>query len=171
MKYLSAILILAIPVLFNTCREDDELPPPTMEGRGTFGCLVNGKLMLSEGYSTQSGTHAEIYRGSDTLAVNIYGYREGQTMFMSIIGVPDLKINEPYSFINNDDCCGLQYLEYANTGQCAYERAVSGYVTLSKWDEGKAILAGTFQFTANSDECAGTVVITEGRFDIGEIVY
>ncbi|MEJ7645769.1 MAG: hypothetical protein WKF87_14335 [Chryseolinea sp.] len=169
MKYLSAILILAIPLLFSTCREDDELPPITMEGKGTFGCLVNGKMMLGEGY-LQNGTHADIYKGSDTVAVNIYGYRDGQTMFMSIIGVPDLKINERYSFINND-CCGLQYVEYTDTGQCTYELPISGYVTLSRWDEGKNILAGTFQFTAESDECPGTVVITEGRFDIGEIFY
>ena len=171
MKYFSVFLVLAITGLFK-CSEEDELPPISKEGRSTFGCMVNGKLWLTEGSAFSSNTHAEIYRSHDTIAVNIYANGRSQTtMFMSIIAVPALKINEPYHFINNDECCGLQYLDFTGAVSCAYELPISGHVTLSRWDEGEGILAGTFQFSAESDECPGTVVITEGRFDIGEIVY
>ncbi|MEJ1242481.1 hypothetical protein WBG78_30310 [Chryseolinea sp. T2] len=90
---------------------------------------------------------------------------------MSIIANPDFKINEPYYFISSNECCGLQYLDFSGAVSCAYELPISGHVTFSRWDEGKSILAGTFQFSAKSAECSGTVVITEGRFDISEIVY
>jgi len=170
MKYVSILILLALPVAFSTCRDEDELPPITMEGKNTFGCVVNGKLWLPEGRLGQSATHAEIYKRPDTLAVNIYSGNSRQSIFMSIIDFPDLRINETYDF-NNDKCCGLQYLDFENTVSCSYELPISGYVKLSKWDLDKGILAGTFEFKAFSDECPETVVITEGRFDIGEIVY
>ncbi len=171
MKSLSVIVILAIPVLLSTCREDDELPPITMEGKGTFGCLVNGKLLISLGPSGP-GTHAQVFHLPDTLAVNIYAgnYIENQTIFISILATPDLQINKIYDLYKNS-CCGLQYLKYDEEGSCSYELPTSGHVKISRWDESKGILAGTFQFTAESDKCPGTVVITEGRFDIGEIIY
>jgi len=172
MKYFSVLFIIILPAVLSTCREDDELPPLTIEGRNTFGCLVNGKLWLAEGSAFASSTHAEIYRTVDTLAVNIYGNGISQTtMFMSIIASPDLKINQPYYFANSDKCCGIQYLDFSGAVSCAYEMPIGGHITFSRWDEAKAILAGTFQFIAESDECPGTVVITEGRFDIGEITY
>lgn len=172
MKYLSILVLLALPVAFSTCRDEDELPPITMEGKNTFGCLVNGKMFISKGGFGQSGTHAEVYKRPDTVAINIYAGNsvENQTIFISIIDSPDLRINGTYDF-NNDKCCGLQYLNYDNEISCSYEAPVSGYVKLSKFDLSKGIVAGTFEFKAYSLECEDTVVITEGRFDIAEIFY
>lgn len=170
MKYLSFLLLVCIPIAFSNCRDEDELPPITMEGKNTFGCIVNGKLWLPEGTFGQSATHAEIYKRPDTLAVNIYASNSGQSIFMSIIDMPDLKINETYDFSNNK-CCGLQYLNFENSPSCSYEIPTSGHITLSKLDLNKGIIAGTFEFKASSDECEDTVVITEGRFDIAEIFY
>lgn len=170
MKYLPVMPLFAFAVLFITCREDDELPPITREGKSTFGCLVNGKIWLTEGSAFASNTHAEVYCFHDSIAVNIYANGRSQTtMFMSIIARSALKINEPYHFVNSNECCGLQYLDFSGAVSCSYELPVSGHVTLSRWDEDEGILAGTFQFSAESDECLGTVAITEGRFDIGEI--
>lgn len=127
MKYLTVVVLLALPVVLSTCRYQDELPPVTMEGRNTFGCFVNGKLWLAEGRLGKSGIYAEIYKRPDTLAVNIYSSNDGQLIFMSIIDFPDLRINKAYDF-NKDNCCGLQYLDFENTVSCSYELPVNGLV-------------------------------------------
>lgn len=46
---------------------------------------------------------------------------------------------------------------------------VSGSVTLSRWDREARIISGTFEFTVARG--ADTVRITEGRFDIDEVVF
>ncbi|HYG16765.1 MAG TPA: hypothetical protein VEC12_13495 [Bacteroidia bacterium] len=45
------LLILAIPVWFAACIDDKpepkpEMPPLTFEGKNTFGCTINGELLL-----------------------------------------------------------------------------------------------------------------------------
>ena len=169
MKHLTILVLLSLPLALSTCRDEDELPPITTEGKNTFGCVVNGKLWLPEQSLGQGATHAEIYKRPDTLAVNIYSSNQGQSIFMSIIDFPDLRVNETYYF-TNEKCCGLQFLNFENSASCSYEVPQSGHIKLLKWDPDKNILAGTFEFKAYSDECEDTVVITEGRFDIGEII-
>ena len=43
--------IILCALFYSACNEDeDELPPVTMEGKNTFGCLVNGKVFELEGH-------------------------------------------------------------------------------------------------------------------------
>lgn len=65
MKHLIYILtVLALPLMALQCKKDNpveancqgdiacelaKLPPATTEGKGTFGCLVNGKAWLPKG--------------------------------------------------------------------------------------------------------------------------
>ena len=70
----------------------NSLKCPSTEGKNTFGCVVNGKLWLPEGSLGQGATHAEIYKRPDTLAVNIYSSNQSQSIFMSIIDFPDLRL-------------------------------------------------------------------------------
>lgn len=62
------------PLFYGSCDEDkNELPPITMEGKNTFGCLANGKLWSSKGALVfQGGTYAELQISGDTTAINIY---------------------------------------------------------------------------------------------------
>ena len=95
MKYLSIIFLFAMPLAFSTCSEDDdELPPITMEGKNTFGCIVNGKLWLPEGRLGQSSNHAELQFSGDTISVNFYASGAESGFTISIYDVPNLQINK-----------------------------------------------------------------------------
>ncbi|MCW3074373.1 MAG: hypothetical protein JWP69_1442 [Flaviaesturariibacter sp.] len=54
MKYV-LIAVASLMLTSVSCKKDkdnDKLPPITQNGANTFGCLVNGKVWLPKGYST-----------------------------------------------------------------------------------------------------------------------
>ena len=86
--------IILCPLFYSACNEDeDELPPITMEGRNTFGCLVNGELFLPNGPLGQSGLHAEISNYNDTTGLIIYvdNTTANKTLAVSIFDSPILQ--------------------------------------------------------------------------------
>lgn len=167
MKFVSFLLLLSI-LAFSTCRDEDELPAITMEGKNTFGCLVNGKLWLREGRFGQSGTHADLQLASDTIGINLYASNANSSFIISIYDVPSLQTNKPY-----DLATGKYYTSYVSwlSGTCDYDSIKSGSVTLSKFDRTNNIISGIFEFTAYSPDCKETISVTDGRFDIAEIFY
>ncbi|WP_276373927.1 hypothetical protein [Chryseolinea sp. H1M3-3] len=169
MKYLYIVVLFILPVALSTCRDEDELPPITMEGKNTFGCKVNGKLWLPQGRAGQSGTHVDLTFPGDTVVVNIYASAGESGFVISIYDVPNLQINKPYDLAT--DQYYTSYLNWSNGISCDSDSIISGNVTLSRFDRPINIISGTFEFTTYSNECSGSVSITEGRFDIAEIFY
>ena len=174
-KYFIYILfpvsLALLTIGFSACEEEDELPSITLEGKNTFGCLVNGKLFTPKAPPGQVGTEADLFQLGDTAtSVNIYGsnYASDQSFFISIIDSPELQIDKTYS-LTDSTCCGIEYSEFGDFPSCRYKKSLSGHVKLLKFDINQKILSGTFEFKAYSDACNDTVTITEGRFDIGEI--
>ena len=169
MRYLSILLFLFIPLAFSNCHDDEELPPITMEGKNTFGCRVNGKLWLPEGRLGQSATYAELQLPGDTVGVNLYASAEKSGIAISIYDLPNLQINKPYDLSTGKYYAS--YLDWSGGSSCQYDSILSGNVTLSKFDRTNNIISGIFEFTAYSRECDIKVTVTEGRFDISEIIY
>ena len=164
------VWLMLLVIFFSACQEDDELPSITSEGKNTFGCLVNGRLFTPKAPPGQTGTQAHFFLLGDTsTSVNIYGGNYNQDVFISIIDSPELQIDKTYS-LTDSTCCGIEYSEFGDSPSCRYKKALSGNVKLIKFDINQKILAGTFEFKAYSDACNDTVTITEGRFDIGEIL-
>ena len=56
---------------------------------------------------------------------------------------------------------------------CDYriDNLIDGWIEISKYDINKSIVSATFEFTAYNSNCADTLKVTEGRFDIGEIIF
>ena len=177
MKTIFTILIITSIAFISSCdlsENDPELPPITAEGKGTFGCYVNGNLFLPAaplGYGT--GVRAELQFGSvDTVGVNIYATNSGQhkNLLISIYDSPTLQVGKVYDL--SDPSFFVQYLDPRGEFSCTYREVISGSITLLKFEisnpHGK-IIAGTFKLSASSSGCNDTVVITNGRFDIGDV--
>ena len=140
-----------------------------MEGRNTFGCLVNGKVFFPKAPLGQSGVHAEFSNSKiDTMAINIYAGNRSQSFFISILDSPSLETGRVYD-LSNKNCCGIQYIEFDDKHTCDYEIALNGFIKLSIFDLNKSIVSGTFEFITYNSNCSDTIKVTEGRFDIGEI--
>ncbi len=91
MKTLFTILAIASLASLSSCDlfdNEPELPPITTEGKGTFGCYVNGNLFLPEapsGYG--NGIRAELFKNSTLTSVNIYAGNSStkQTFIIAIL--------------------------------------------------------------------------------------
>jgi hypothetical protein len=163
--------IIICPLFYSACNEDeDELPAITMEGRNTFGCLVNGELFLPNGPLGQSGLHAEISNYRDTAGLIIYASNTAanKVLTVSIFDTPMLQTGKPYDL--RDSSFQVQYIDYDNSKNCTYETVEEGYITLSKFELTENIISGTFEIKIFSKNCNDSVNLEQGRFDIAEIV-
>ena len=93
MVVVCGILHHPMSVFYSACNEDeDKLPPITMEGKNTFGCLVNGKVFVSKGRIGNVGAYAEVQYAQDTIGVNLYAMNSeaDQSFVFSFYDSPDL---------------------------------------------------------------------------------
>lgn len=175
MKRIFSLLTISSLLFAGSCdlfSSDPELPPATMEGRNTFGCLVDGKLFLPKapiGYGT--GISAAIQTSIDTIGINIQAgnVETDQSFFLSIYDSPSLEAGKTYDLSNPDFF--IQYIDYSKQFSCTSDEVISGNIQISKFEilGSNKIIAGTFNFTIHSADCNTTVVVTKGRFDIGDV--
>jgi len=161
--------IILCPLFYSACNgDDDELPPISMEGKNTFGCLVNGQLFVSKGRPGNVGTYAELQYAQDTIGINIYAtnYETDQSLIFSFYDIPDLVEDKRY-FLHTQN-----YSVFYVTQNCDYrtDKLVDGWIELNKYDIKRPIISGTFEFTAYNPDCGDTIKVTNGRFDIGELI-
>jgi len=176
MKTLFNILAIASLFFIGSCDlfdDDPELPPITTEGKGTFGCLVDGKLFLNKGVSGfGNGLYAELQKSADVTRIVIYASNSAikQNLIISIRDLPTLQVGKIYDLLS-DPLFFLDYTDYSITPSCTYREVISGNVKLLKFEitnPQRMIIAGTFELTAKSVGC-GETSITSGRFDISNV--
>jgi hypothetical protein len=142
-----------------------------MEGHNTFGCLVNGQLFLPKGSLGQPNLHAEISTYNDTVSVSIYAGNtvSNKTLLISIYDSPGIQTGKSYDLKNSN--FEVHFINYPTVATaCTYEEKQNGTLTFSKFDIKNKIISGVFNFEINSANCKDSVNITEGRFDISEII-
>ncbi len=178
MKTMFTILAFASLSFITSCDvfdKEPELPPITTEGKGTFGCLVNGKLFLPNaplGYG--SGVYAELQTYPDTLGISIYVSNSAtkQTLVIFIYDTPTLEVGKVYNLTHAK--FSVDYIEYSDMSSCRYQTIIDGSLTLLKLDIAnpeRMIAAGTFEFEESSIDCQDTIIVTSGRFDISDVSY
>jgi hypothetical protein len=148
-----------------------KLPPATQEGKGTFGCLLNGKLWHPyESIGTGGDIHAEYQYAKDSIGVNIYASKDKEVIIMSFYDSPTLQVNKIYDLGVAASKFYVQYNNFSKATTCRYEHIVSGTVKLSRFDTSRRIISGTFEFMVTNTTCGDTIKVTDGRFDIGNVL-
>ncbi len=140
------------------------LPPITMEGKGTFGCKVNGEIWVP--YVENVGLFnrpLEISNDVGTIRISARLQRDKKKRDESIgfqfkgdtIGVYQEKNGGIFSNLNLiSTCSGFNInSEY-------------GKINILFFDTNRRILSGTFEFLNLLNDCSENVNITEGRFDL-----
>ncbi len=171
----SFFCLLFIVTLFSCEKKDpyDDpstlvIPPITMEGKGTFGCKVNGEIWLpyveSPGLFHQKlgetieppsiGIHAILHRKDDEIWQNIY-------INCSAVDTGTYQIPPPLFdgtiFINSklkSDCS-----EYIVD-------TFNSKIKILKLDFNQRIISGLFEYKNVHNKCGDTIQITGGRFDM-----
>jgi hypothetical protein len=176
-KHLTTLLFLfVLPIatlIAGGCKQLDltpGLPEETQEGKGTFGCRVNGEIWLPYAEHTLDNAIEPEYDSSGWFAV----------------GAEREKSVGHYIWLQLADSTGLSTKTYSsNEGFAAhYKKMTDGQeeifdtpvgspasITITKivppsGSERYAIISGTFSFTARSFTTGDSVRITDGGFDL-----
>jgi len=175
MKIKNLLTVATLTALLTAagCNEDDpsskdpidQLPPPTQEGKNTFGCLVNGEAWVIK--STIRAT--AVYQGGFLqMGANIDAGGRDQSISLSIDG----NVNKDFKYIITKDISQNASAAFTNsTTDCDYdyENVLSGEIFISKFTiESPFIVSGTFEFTTALNDC-DTIRVTDGRFDLNYI--
>ncbi|MDR0547641.1 MAG: hypothetical protein LBG77_08730 [Dysgonamonadaceae bacterium] len=142
-----------------------ELPPETQTGKNTFGCLVNGELVVTSwhyewglfGKYSVNEVRATYNREYDQLTIHAKCQFDSEII---------LSINHPYQradlYIDNISYLPPKSIEWM-------EAVHTGYLRITRLDH---IASGVFSFDLEA-EGKKTVSATQGRFDLelNEIYY
>lgn len=152
-------------------KPEDQLPPATQTGQHTFGCLLNGQPWTPSGYVGHPNfitTYDAGYAGGNlTIRVNRTIPADGINQTLLIGGTSITKAGT-YNFSNNGPAGA--YYNSGVAGNCHeyyYTNPgflMTGQLTVTRLDQQKGIVAGTFDFNLWQPGC-DTVKVTKGRFD------
>jgi len=191
---MKTILITLITIItLTSCNKDDDkeftptLPPITQIGANTFGCYIDGKLLVPR---DGDGTFNLASHGVDYLASGDYpnynshviiahNYKENAgLMQIQIIGLYDF---EEYIYQIEESNCqdwvgGNPNLtvnlhcrwKNEQTGEIKYYCSITntGVLEITRFDLPNRIVSGTFSCNAvNQDDSNDIIEITQGRFD------
>ena len=170
------ILLFAValfPFNFSSCIDEgaEVLPEATMEGKNTFGCLVNGEVWLPKGYNGTPNLNLSYDPGYDNGTVDLRSYR----IYSSESGDSEYVI----LYINNisdvgtfhfSDTAHTEVVFYGRKNSCEYRSRSSttfntGNITITRFDLKNQIISGTFEFSLAKPGC-DTIKVTQGRFDM-----
>lgn len=160
-------IALLLSTALSSCKKEDHvLPAITMEGKNTFGCLVNGELWLPKGRGDGSLPIFVDMTVNNFLA--IYADNSNSGISIGIKDTTGIKLNHPYPLAEGRNFVADYYIHKDGISyQTNHQHVISGEVTLSKLQN--QVISGTFEFATYNPDCGDTIKVTEGRFDIGTI--
>lgn len=151
-------------------RPEDQLPPATQTGAGTFSCLLNGQPWTpnssnrgSDIYITYDPTYAE---GSLLIRAAFFPGNSQNNQNIIIGGAP---ITKPGIYSFTSKTAGAGYIDYNLPAPCNEFTSIhtvtqTGQLTITRFDLAAGIISGTFAFTLAQPGC-DTIKVTQGRFD------
>ncbi|MGD9977859.1 MAG: hypothetical protein AB7S54_07985 [Bacteroidales bacterium] len=174
MKLKSILLLVLITTLCSgmMCECEDEtnepqLPPETITGANTFGCLVNGEVWRNGGipfpYSSidfnelnDSIVSIGAIRGTTdaTSYIHIYIRKKG-------LSIGKYQCDSSLIFIR----FSRSFSKSVNPTACDYPISRKGFIEFTRFDLQNRIVSGRFEAHLYSSEC-DSLIITKGRFDL-----
>ncbi len=178
----TTLLLVALTFLNCTSTDapQDQLPPITQTGANTFGCIINGKVLMPKdsrgslgGVNPRNGITAE-YDSNNNFIIDAGNFRDnnGDRIYIYIYNLTSIGT---YSF-------GLSTGQSSPTFEPTYSHswsiisqtskfisnANSGIVKITQFDTSNKIVSGTFNnlTLVNIDDSNDIIQITDGRFDI-----
>jgi len=187
------LLLIVLSLSMTSCKSDDEdvftptLPPITQTGANTFGCYIDGKLLVPrDGEGTfNSPSHGATCFGTGNYptdynsSLTIHDYT-GNARFMQIY-FQDIQRGVNEYNIQQSNCQNMVTgnpnptmnlycrIKDETTQESKYYCSIenTGILNITRYDVSTGILSATFSCSAvNKDDANDIIEITEGRFDI-----
>lgn len=145
--------------------ELSKLPPITQEGKNTFGCLVNGKVWVPQGYNPPHSNFEVIVDPSDSLIdIRAFSLKDEQKTDI-FFGSTITQSTGIFPFQNKGKVSlGIFRINgcYIGSNDSVFRK---GNLKITKYDLQNNILSGEFDCVIYASGCTDTVRITNGRFD------
>ena len=181
MKLLKMAWLLAIAssAIFASCKKDktqdeEQLPPITQTGANTFGCLINGKVFVPQGFKQNKPNFSLIV--DPTFQNGNFGiatYNKKKQIRFDF-GSNDIKSTGTYFLqdfsksliaqvsLDQTNCFFRPSSVCITQGPCF----VKGELVITRYDLNNRIYSGTFDFKLyDPSTSCDTFYITQGRFD------
>ncbi len=147
----------------------DQLPPITMEGKGTFACLINGEVWKWKGRNPWNGfPNLDTYYFEPNNGLSIQAIHKSNSNNSEIHQTMNISTkvkNGPTKYpLTRKERVFIDYFP-SNLSCAVYnlDTTKTNSISILKLDINNKIISGTFEFTI-FNEC-DTLRITEGRFD------
>ena len=180
--YFLFLLLSLLLTMGMKCKKDETgiaaLPPATQEGKNTFGCLVNGEAFTPKGSNLGGPVLSSFYQYLNSPTAQGFFFnvscnrRESEISRSVSINGNNVIIKEGTTYIlknypNKDEINGSYAIVSGsgNINQFVTIQTSTGELFISKFDETKQIVSGTFWFDAVNEK-GEKVEVREGRFDV-----
>ncbi len=142
----------------------DQLPPITMEGKGTFACLINGEVWKWKGRNPWNGFPNLDTSYGPTNILRIQADRIDNNIDQTFIIHEIISDTGKYILVFDTTSIYRDW-NHAKEDCIAYnvDTKQENYIRIIKLDTASKIISGTFEFTVFNN--CDTLHITEGRFD------
>lgn len=166
-NYLYCLLFCSLFFLSNSCKKEDPLPATTGEGKNIFACYVNGEVWKPYSEDFKANTRsAEYYSGTLSIGALRSTKDFSEKIFIVLKDIPLTTGSYP---LNDSTKYGRYIKTLAGTvGGDTYTTIPThvGNVTITKVDQSRRIVTGTFFFKARQTNGSATVTVADGRFDL-----
>ncbi|WP_192822074.1 hypothetical protein [Rufibacter sp. LB8] len=177
---LTSLLLMAVSCEKEELSEIERLPAATQEGKNTFGCLINGKAFVPNGnagfgvpplrsfyqylfedFNPVKGHFFEVSAGD---------YRKEGRFIVVVLGTNALELKEGETYhLTGPDQVGRAFamVDFSPIGLNSHKvvSPLTGELRITKFDQQRGIVAGTFWFDAVNSQ-GEKVEVREGRFDM-----
>lgn len=171
------IVLMFVFFTFLSCSKDViELPPLTQTGENTFGAKLNGEFWVPAGFGiVPTAPLLEARFIDDNIKINARNFSISPTetefeIYLKNVTEPGVyHLNKKVSIYPNQTENYAYHIKrkIRPLDQWVTNASYSGVVNISKVDRVNKIIAGTFEFRAESMSNPGEfITVTEGRFDI-----
>ncbi len=170
-------LLLALPLLAAQCKKDDslvpeELPAITSDGKGTFGCLIDGEVFVAKegkGNILTSGLPAftSIYYVKSNRIFLAGNSKDNNKEYHAEAGMSIQSISNKNNILFDGRTTDeFAYYRNRNLSEFSFvtDSISRGEMKLLRFDTVSQIIAGTFWFDVRNGN--DTIKIREGRFDL-----
>ena len=172
-RFILPVILPAFITMMSGCKQLDltpGLPEETTEGKGTFGCRVNGEIWLPYAEHTLDNAIEPEYDSAGWFAVGAEREKSvGHYIWLQLADSTGLS-TKTYS---SNEGFAAHYKKMTNGQEEIFDTPVGSpaSITITKivppsGSERHAIISGTFSFTARSFTTGDSIRITDGRFDL-----
>ena len=174
-KLTCCTLLLITFFTFTQCKKKDEpqLPPETTIGAMSFGCKVNGEIILPKDGNGKQGLKIEYVNLGDGvgggwfLNINSYDYQKKKGIHIetdSLLLIEGIIYGSRYK--KGYPLIWYEQVVDGTTRIYAPQENDSNILYIKKHDLVKRIISGTFSFAGTRISTGEKVTVTDGKFDL-----